>query len=85
MRRLIHCTLASHPDMSAITQQIQSLLSPPDASTSQARTLEFINATFPSWDALNEPDVLDRYVETAAASSSELGRKVSSGAQRRRQ
>lgn len=65
--------------MSAITQQIQSLLSPPDASTSQARTLEFINATFPSWDALNEPDVLDRHVETAVASSSELGRKVSSG------
>lgn len=70
-------SLASCLYMSVITQQIQSLLTPPDASASQARTLEFLDATFPTFDALNEPGVLDKHVETALGASSALGTQVS--------
>ncbi|KAG8895520.1 hypothetical protein FRB99_000501, partial [Tulasnella sp. 403] len=58
--------------MSSITQQIQELLAPPVASTSQARTLEYLNTTYPSLDALIEGDNFDEAVKEAKASSDEL-------------
>ncbi|KAG8985707.1 hypothetical protein FRB90_004499, partial [Tulasnella sp. 427] len=58
--------------MSTITEQLQALLSPPLAATSDQRTLEFLNAKYPTFDALNEGDELDKALEAAEARSREL-------------
>lgn len=64
--------------MSTITEQLQALLSPPLASTSQERALGFLDTTYPSFDALNDGDALDKAVEAAESRSQELNQKVSS-------
>lgn len=69
--------------MSAITEQLQALLSPPLAPKSQERTLEFLHSTYPTFDALNDGDALDKSVEDAENRSRELNQKVrTSGFQR---
>ncbi|KAG8953229.1 hypothetical protein FRC04_002639 [Tulasnella sp. 424] len=62
--------------MSAITEQLQALLSPPLAPKSQERTLEFLNSTYPTFDALNDGDALDKAVEDAENRSRELNQKL---------
>lgn len=62
--------------MSAITEQLQALLSPPLASTSQERALEYLDTTYPTFDALDDGDALDRALEAAEGRSQDLNQKL---------
>ncbi|KAG8956968.1 hypothetical protein FRC00_004657 [Tulasnella sp. 408] len=62
--------------MSTITEQLQALLSPPLASTSQERALGFLDTTYPTFDVLNDGDALDKAVEAAESLSQELNQKL---------
>ena len=57
---------------------IQALLQPPSSSASHKKTLDFINARYSSYEALEHDEDFDQFVEEERQRTAELGAKVRS-------